>query len=109
MTAVPALDSATAYVTVVRGDTTAGAASGGLTMDYDDLIKRLKECSTYGFKQEICGEAATALSTLQDETAQLRRRHSEAVSVCSRIAEWAQNTGHDYVEGIAKEFLEGDG
>lgn len=29
MTAVPALDSATAYVTVVYGDITAGAARGG--------------------------------------------------------------------------------
>ena len=41
-------------------------------MDIEKLIERLKECSTYGFKQEICGDAADALSTLQAENAQLR-------------------------------------
>ena len=41
-------------------------------MDIEKLIERLKECSTYGFKQEICGEAATALSTLQAENEKLR-------------------------------------
>lgn len=53
-------------------------------MDIEKLIERLKECSTYGFKQEICGEAADALSTLQAENAQLRayleyeREHADA-------------------------------
>ena len=53
-------------------------------MDIENLIERLKECSTYGFKQEICGEATTALSTLQAENAQLRayleyeREHADA-------------------------------
>ena len=42
-------------------------------MDIEKLIERLKECSTYGFKQEICGEAATALSTLQDENKRLNK------------------------------------
>ena len=41
-------------------------------MDIEKQIERLKECSTYGFKQEICGEAATALSTLQAENEKLR-------------------------------------
>ena len=41
-------------------------------MEIEKLIERLKECSTYGFKQEICGDAAIALSTLQAENAQLR-------------------------------------
>ena len=41
-------------------------------MDVEKLIEQLKECSTYGFKQEICGEAATALSTLQAENEKLR-------------------------------------
>ena len=40
-------------------------------MDVENLIERLKECSTYGFKQEICGEAADALSTIQAENAKL--------------------------------------
>ena len=53
-------------------------------MDIENLIERLKECSTYGFKQEICGEAADALSTIQAENAQLRayleyeREHANA-------------------------------
>ena len=53
-------------------------------MEIEKLIERLKECSTYGFKQEICGDAATALSTLQAENAQLRadleyeREHANA-------------------------------
>ena len=41
-------------------------------MDYDKLIEHLRECGTYGFKQEECRDAATALSTLQAENAQLR-------------------------------------
>ena len=36
-------------------------------MDYDKLIEHLRECGTYGFKQEECRAAATALSTLQAE------------------------------------------
>ena len=51
----------------------------------------------------------TAAKRLDAENAQLRRRLSEAVSACSRIAEWAQDTGHDYVEGIARDFLGGEG
>ena len=53
-------------------------------MEIEKLIERLKECSTYGFKQEICGDAATALSTLQVENSQLRadleyeREHANA-------------------------------
>ena len=87
-------------------------------MDIEKLIERLNakdferdfdctpfECGVFA----LLDEAATALSTLQVENAQLRHRLSEAISACSRIAEWAQNTGHDHVEGIAREFLEGDG
>lgn len=44
----------------------------GHLMDIENLIERLKECSTYGFKQEICGEATDALSTLQAENVKLR-------------------------------------
>ena len=53
-------------------------------MDYDKLIEHLRECGTYGFKQEECRDAATALSTLQAENAQLRayleyeREHADA-------------------------------
>ena len=41
-------------------------------MDYDKLIEHLRECGTYGFKQEECRDAATALSTLQAENEKLR-------------------------------------
>ena len=97
-------------------------------MDIEKLIERLRTDSLYADKasleiMDLCMDAATALSTLQienqalrnaangfkAENAQLRHRLIEAISACSRIAEWAQNTGHDYVEGIAREFLEGDG
>ena len=33
-------------------------------MDYNALIEHLKECGTYGFKQEECAEAATAITDL---------------------------------------------
>ena len=82
-------------------------------MDIEKLIERLRnEAATFrpnSFAQTMLLDTALALSTLQAENAQLRRCLSEAVSVCSRIQEWAQNTGHDYVEGIAKEFLEDGG
>lgn len=74
-------------------------------MNYDQLIERLKNWDGVKPDREI-GYAIDGLKALQAENAQLRRRLSEATSACSRIAEWAQNTGHDYVEGIAREFLE---
>lgn len=47
-------------------------------MNVNNLIEQLKECSTYGFKQEICGEAATALSVLQAENARLKESVQDA-------------------------------
>lgn len=41
-------------------------------MDFEKLIDRLKECGTYGFKQEECREAAEALATLQIELKAMR-------------------------------------
>lgn len=41
-------------------------------MEIGNLIERLKECSTYGFKQEICQEAAEALCELQIELQAMR-------------------------------------
>ena len=72
-------------------------------MNYDQLIERLKNWDGIKPDREI-GYAIDGLKALQAENAQLRHRLSEAVSACSRIAEWAQNTGHDYVEDIAREF-----
>ena len=34
-------------------------------MDYDKLIEHLRQCGTYGFKQEECRDAATAIETLR--------------------------------------------
>lgn len=36
-------------------------------MDYDKLIEHLRECGTYGFKQEECRDAALAIETLRGE------------------------------------------
>lgn len=74
-------------------------------MDCDKLIERLRNWDGVKPDREI-GYAIDGLKALQAENAQLRHRLSEAVSACSRIAEWARNTGHDYAEGIAKEFME---
>ena len=41
-------------------------------MDVEKLIDHLKECGTYGFKQEECREAAEALTTLQIELKGMR-------------------------------------
>ena len=41
------------------------------TEQLDKLIERLRECSTYGCKQEICGEAADALTKIALDYANL--------------------------------------
>ena len=46
-------------------------------MDYDKLIEHLRECGTYGFKQEECRDAATALSTLQAENEEMQKKLNE--------------------------------
>ena len=62
-------------------------------MDYDKLIEHLRECGTYGFKQEECRDAATALSTIQaeneklrEELEQVKRERDEAVQCIRGIA-----------------------
>ena len=40
-------------------------------MDYDKLIERLRECGTYGFKQEECRDAALAIETLRADLARV--------------------------------------
>lgn len=64
-------------------------------MDIENLIDRLTECSTYGFKQEICGEAADALSTLQAENEKLRREVADLET--THRTEMCEN-GYDCVE-----------
>ena len=41
-------------------------------MDYNKLIEHLRECGTYGFKQEECRDAALAIETLRAENERLR-------------------------------------
>ena len=41
-------------------------------MNIDNLIERLKECGTYGFKRGICQEAAEALCEIQIELQAMR-------------------------------------
>lgn len=40
-------------------------------MDYDKLIEHLRECGTYGFKQEECRDAALAIKALRAELARV--------------------------------------
>lgn len=48
-------------------------------MDYDKLIEHLRECGTYGFKQEECRDAATAIETLRDDLARVTAERDAAV------------------------------
>ena len=48
-------------------------------MDVEKLIDHLKECGTYGFKQEECREAAEALTTLQAELEKVKADRDAAV------------------------------
>ena len=40
-------------------------------MDYDKMIERLRECGTYGFKQEECRDAALAIKALRADLARV--------------------------------------
>ena len=78
-------------------------------VDYSKIIETLEFAAAALSTLQIENQALrNAANGFKAENAQLRHRLSEAISACSRIAEWAQNTGHDYVEGIAREFLEED-
>lgn len=48
-------------------------------MDYDKLIEHLRECGTYGFKQEECRDAALAIETLRDDLARVTAERDAAV------------------------------
>ena len=49
-------------------------------MDYDKLIERLRECGTYGFKQEECRDAALAIETLRTDLARVTAERDAAKS-----------------------------
>ena len=48
-------------------------------MDYDKLIEHLRECSTYGFKQEECRDAVLAIETLRADLARVTAERDAAV------------------------------
>ena len=48
-------------------------------MDYDKLIEHLRECGTYGFKQEECRDAALAIETLRADLARGTTERDAAV------------------------------
>ncbi|HIT08725.1 MAG TPA: hypothetical protein IAB55_06535 [Candidatus Merdivicinus faecavium] len=57
-------------------------------MDVEKLIEHLKECGTYGFKQEECRDAAEALTALQAELEKVKAERDAAVAdVCAIIGD----------------------
>ena len=48
-------------------------------MDYDKLIEHLRECGTYGFKQEECMDAALAIEALRAALARVTTERDAAV------------------------------
>ena len=54
-------------------------------MDYDKLIEQLRECGTYGFKQEECRDAALAIETLRAELARVTAERDGAVEEVKRL------------------------
>ena len=46
-------------------------------MDCDKMIEHLRECGTYGFKQEECRDAALAIETLRAENAEMEKQLGE--------------------------------
>ena len=54
-------------------------------MDYDKLIEHLRECGTYGFKQEECRDAALAIKALRADLARMTAERDAAVE---RLREW---------------------
>lgn len=49
-------------------------------MDYDKLIEHLRECGTYGFKQEECRDAVLAIKALRADLARVTAERNGAVS-----------------------------
>lgn len=62
-------------------------------MDIEKLIEHLRECSTYGFKQEKCRDAALAIETLRDDLARVTAERDAAVEqlhgICSACVNYS--------------------
>ena len=54
-------------------------------MDYDKLIEHLRECGTYGFKQEECREAALAIEALRADLARVTAERNAAIAYIAVI------------------------
>ena len=66
-------------------------------MDYDKLIEHLRECGTYGFKQEECRDAALAIETLRADLARVTAERDGAVEAVKNMAEYIVCAGRvDY-------------
>lgn len=48
-------------------------------MDIEKLIEHLRECGTYGFKQEECRDAVLAIETLRADLARVTAERDGAV------------------------------
>lgn len=66
-------------------------------MDYDKLIEHLRECGTYGFKQEECRDAALAIETLRADLARVTAERDAANTAVKNMAEYIVCAGRvDY-------------
>ena len=82
-------------------------------MDYDKLIEHLRECGTYGFKQEECRDAALAIETLRADLARVTAERGAAVKdlneflamdeLCPIQCEWCKWNG-TYCDGKTPEW-----
>ena len=54
-------------------------------MDIEKLIEHLRECGTYGFKQEECRDAALAIETLRADLARVTAERDAAVEDVASI------------------------
>lgn len=82
-------------------------------MDYDKLIEHLRECGTYGFKQEECRDAALAIETLRADLARVTAERDGAVKdlneflamdeLCPIQCEWCKWNG-TYCDGKTPEW-----
>lgn len=54
-------------------------------MDYGKLIEHLRECGTYGFKQEECRDAALAIETLRADLARVTAERDGAIEDLEEI------------------------
>lgn len=82
-------------------------------MDCDKLIEHLRECGTYGFKQEECRDAVLAIETLRADLARVTAERDAAVKdlneflsmdeLCPIQCEWCKWNG-TYCDGKTPEW-----